>query len=176
MERINGLDPNKVTIDGIDAEVTEIEKHFHNRERWFGKLAVQTATDWGEQAGLTPYRAISGLGVFGADANDEAQVLGADDSPAIVGMTKYDAHRIEVQAASNANPFVLRLIYGDGTMADAEAAGDYTDVMVMEARKGSPVDVLMPRRDVCCKLWARAKNAADNATIDFFIGLHEYLV
>ena len=176
MLKINGLDPNKVTIDGIDAEVTEIEKHVHNRERWFGKTPVQTATDWGTQAGLTPYRAISGLGVFGADANDEAQVLGADDSPAIVGMTKYDAHRIEVQAASNANPFVLRLIYGDGTMADAEAAGQYSDVMVMDARKGSPVDVLMPRRDVCCKLWARAKNAADNATIDFFIGLHEYLV
>ena len=176
MERINGLDPNKVTIDGIDAEVTEIEKHFHNRERWFGKLAVQTATDWGEQAGLTPYRAISGLGVFGADANDAAQVLGLDDTPAIAGMTRWDAHRIKVHAASNANQFVLRLVYGAGTMADAEAAGQYSDTMISEARKGGPVPVLMPRARLTDKMWLRAKNATDNAWIDFFIGIHEYLV
>ena len=36
-----------------------INGHIHNREEWFGKLAVQTATDWGEAESyvLMPYRA-----------------------------------------------------------------------------------------------------------------------
>ena len=159
----------------VEQEVYEVEKHLHNRERWFGKKAAQTATDWGDQASLAPYRAISGDGVFGADTDDEALVIGADDTPAIAGMTIFDAHRILITAASNATDWVLRIIYGEGTMAAAESAGQYTDVMVQQAKKGSPIDVLMPRCDCAVrKLWVRAKNATNNATIDFFIGIHEY--
>ncbi len=159
----------------IEQEIYEVENHLHNRERWFGKLGVQTATDWGEQASLTPYRAISGNGVFGADANDEAQVIGTDDTPAIAGMVYYDVHRIEVTASSKATDWVLRIIYGSGTMANAESAGQYSDVMVQEAKKGSPIDIIMPRTPCAdCKVWIRAKNVTDNATIDFFVGIHEY--
>ena len=159
-------------------EVIDIEKHLHNRERWFGIAAPQTATDWGELASLAPYRAISGLGVFGADANDEALVLGPDNTPAIAGMTRFDAHRVLITAASNATDWVLRLIYGDVplTMVQCEALGQYSDFMVQEARKGSPVDVLMPRCHCTDgRLWIRAKNATNNATVDFFIGIHEYV-
>lgn len=165
----------KVTGYGIEETIYEIEKHLHNRERWFGKKVVQTATDWGDEASLTPYRAISGSGVFGADGNDEALVIGTEDTPAISDMTTYDTHRLLVTASSNANDWVLRLIYGTGTMADAENAGQYTDVMVQEARKGSPMDVLMPRcMCASAKIWLRGKNGTNNATIDFFIGIHEY--
>lgn len=159
----------------IEQEAYEIEHHLHNRERWFGKLGVQTATDWGEEASLSPYRAISGNGVFGVDANDEALVIGTDDTPAIAGMIWFDPHRIMVTASSKATDWVLRIIYGSGTMADAETAGQYTDVMVQEAKKGSPIDVMKVR--CACgsfKLWVRAKNVTDNATIDFFVGIHEY--
>jgi hypothetical protein len=160
----------------IEQEIYETENHLHNRERWFGKLGVQTATDWGDEASLAPYRAISGAGVFGADANDEALVLGTADTPATAGMTKFDAHRILVTAASVATDWVLRLIYGTGTMADAETAGQYTDTMIQEARKGAPMDLIMPRTDCAsCKVWLRAKNATDDATVDFFIGIHEYI-
>ena len=154
----------------------EAEKHVHNRERWFGKLGSQTATAWGEEASLTPYRATSGFGVFGADTNDDALVLGTDDTPAITGMTKFDLHRIDITAASNATDWILRVVYGTGTMADAETAGQYSDVMVQEARKGAPVGVIMPR-GTCgsTKVWIRAKNASNDATIDFFVGSHEYI-
>ena len=158
-----------------EQEAYETEHHLHNRERWFGKLGAQTATDWGDEASLTPYRAISGNGVFGADANDEALVLGTDDTPAIAGMVSYDAHRLMISAASTATDWILRIIYGTGTMADAETAGEYTDVMLTEAKKGVPVDVMMPRTTCAsCKVWVRAKNATNDATIDFFIGIHEY--
>ncbi len=160
----------------IEQEIYEVENHLHNRERWFGKLGTQTATDWGDEASLTPYRAISGDGAFGTDTDDEALILGTDDTPAITGMTLFDPHRILVTAASNANDFILRIIYGTGTMAAAEDAGQYSDVMVQEARKGAPIDI-MKIRCTCgsFKLWARAKNATNNATIDFFIGIHEYV-
>jgi len=164
-----------LVLDNTFAEALEVERHLHNRERWFGKSADQSGNDWAVEAGLTVFRAISGNGDFGADLNDEAKVLGTDDTPAIEGMTKFDLHRIEVQAASNANPFVIRIIYGSGTMGDAEAAGQYTDIMVMEARKGSPVEVIMKRRTCGTdKVWVRVKNGTDNATLDFFVGSHEY--
>ena len=126
-------------------------------------------------AGLTVFQAISGAGVFGADANDEAKLMGLDDSPLIAGHITFDLHRIMVDAASNANPFVLRIIWGTGTMAEGEAAGQYSDIMVTEARKGSPIEIRMPRlASGVDKAWLRAKNGTNNATIDFFIGVHEY--
>ncbi len=173
------IDDIEIAAAAIDVDLERHDEHFHNRERWLGKLGVQTATDWGELASLTPYRAISGNGVFGVDANDEALVLGTADTPAIAGNTLFDMHRIMVEAASSANPFVLRIVYGAGTMADAETAGQYSDVMVTEARKGSPIPLRVIRLNVGVdKVWIRAKNAAknaaNNATIDFFVGLHEY--
>lgn len=71
-------------------EVVEIERHLHNRERWFGISGDQSGNDWAVEAGLNAFRAISGNGDFGSDANDEAKVLGTADTPAISGRTKHD--------------------------------------------------------------------------------------
>ena len=159
----------------IEQETYETEHHLHNWERWFGLAAAPSGTNWGDLAGLTPYRVISGNGAFGTDPNDEALVLGTDDTPAIAGNTKFDPHRLVITAASNANDWVLRIICGSGTMADAESAGQYSDVMLQEARKGSPVGIIMKRCDSGVdKIWIRAKNGTNNATLDFFIGIHEY--
>ncbi len=159
----------------IEQGVFVIEHHLHNRERWFGISADQSGNDWGLLAGLDPYQAISGDGDFGSDADDEALVLGTDDTTAIAGITKFDPHHIMVEAASNATEFVIRVIYGTGTMADAETAGQYSDVMISEAKKGSPIGVIMPRCDAGVhKMWIRVKNATNNATIDFHYGIHEY--
>ncbi len=156
----------------------EAEHHLHNRERWFGKSVDQSGNNWGTLASLTPYTAISAAGAFGSDPDDEALVLGTDDTPQIAGHTQYDPHRIMVTAASNATDSVLRLIYGTGTMADAESAGQYSDVMVTEARKGMPTEIKMPHDSIVAgstKIWMRLKNATNNATVDFFLGIHEYI-
>ncbi len=60
--------------------IHEIERHFHGRERWFGKLAVQTATDWADDNIATPFVAISGNNAYGTDPGDEAQVIGTADA------------------------------------------------------------------------------------------------
>jgi len=151
-----------------------LEDHFHNVERWVGKSADQSGNNWGTQSSLTHFTAISGDGDFGSDADDEAKIVGSDDTPLVAGNTHFDAHRIMCVSASNANPFLLRLIYGTGTMQQAITAGQYSEIMVTEARKGSPIEVRMPRVASGTKMWAQAKNATDNATIDFFMGIHEY--
>ncbi len=162
-------------LRAIDLHTEISEHHLHNRERWFGKSADQSGNNWALAIGLTPYRAISGASDFGSDADDEAKVLGTDDTPAIAGHTMFDPHRIWVEAASNATEFFIRVIYGTGTMADAETAGQYSDIMVTEARKGEPMEVMMPRLDAGVdQLWIRVKNASDNAWIDFHYGIHEY--
>lgn len=166
-------------VDSTLAETEIIEIHIHSRERWFGKLAVQTATDWAEN-NLSPYRAISGNNTYGSDANDEAQVLGTADTPIFVGSTRYDMHRIFVVAASSDTVYKLRFVYGSGTMADAITAGQYSTTMIKidPAVQSSPSvahEIQLPRGTCgATKVWVQAWNATDNATIDFFVGVHEY--
>ncbi len=156
----------------FQAEATE--RHHHNRERWYGISNDQTGNNWSTESRLMPFRAISGAGIFGVDANDEAKVIGSDDTPMQAGMTLFDFHRIMVTAVSNANESIIRIIWGTGTMADAEMVGQYSDAMLTEARKGSPITILTPRIASGTKVWARHKNGVNNATIDFYLGLHEY--
>jgi len=132
---------------------------------------------------LTPFTAISGNNTYGVDADDEALVLGTSDTPLIAGMTRFDLHRIFIVDVSSDTPWKLRIIHGSGTMADAIAAGDYTEAVVMsditnpQQSSGVPVELIMPR-GVCGsdKVWIQAWNGTNNATIDFLIGLHEYPV
>jgi hypothetical protein len=166
--------------------IHELERHFHGRERWFGKLAVQTATDWADNNIATPYIAISGNNAYGTDANDEALVVGTADTPAMTNLAtglpnvKYDLHQLLLVGATSVSVYKLQLIYGSGAMADAIAAGQYSTMMcrVDEATTHWPMvahDVMMPR--VTCgvdKVWVRAWNATNNATISFFAGWHEY--
>lgn len=165
------------------AEALEIERHLHNREMWFGKKGVQTATDWADPESYAVYRCISGNAAYGSDANDEALVIGTDDTPYRVGMTKYDLHRIFAVDFSAGGVYMVRIIYGSGTMAAAITAGQYsvvpfiTPVLPVSQAGGVPIPIIMPR--VNCgvdKIWIQCKTATDNATLDFLVGLHEYAV
>ena len=153
------------------------DEHFHNREYWFGKSADQSGDNWGTRTLLTPYRAISGLNDWGGDVNDEAKVLGSDDTPVRAASTEFDFRRIQVVATDSATVYLLRIIHGTGTMGDAEAAGQYTEIPYFKESapaRGAPLDIVMEKRPVGEKIWIRAKNASDDATIDFIAGIHEY--
>ena len=129
------------------------------------------------------FRAISGHNAYGTDANDAALVLGTDDTPRITGMTRFDLHRLFIAAVSVNTPWKLRIIYGSGSMLEAIASGQYTEVVLAQddtnpqQAVGIPVDVIMPR--IHCetdKVWVQVWNATNDATIDFLVGLHEYEV
>ena len=168
--------------NSLSYRVHEIEKHHHSRERWLGKRGSQTATDWGVDTVITPFQAISGNNTYGADANDEALVIGTGDSPLISGMVKYDLHRIFIADVSVDTKFKLRIVYGSGTIGDAITAGQYSEALVEtdstnpQQSAGIPFLINMPRL-VCGtdQVWVQVWNATDNATIDFLVGLHEYI-
>lgn len=167
------------TSNSLAYRTMEGEQHIHSRSRWFGKKAVQTATDWADDT-LTPFRAISGNNAYGSDVDDEAQVIGTADTPAIAAMTHFDLHRLLVLDVSEDTVFKLRLVYGTGTMADAITAGQYSETMFLfdstnpQLSAGIPVEIQMPRLLADTKVWLQAWNATNNAWIDFCAGLHEY--
>jgi hypothetical protein len=73
----------------------------------------------------------------------------------------------------------LQVIYGTGTMADAIAAGQFSTLMVRTETPASsqdvPADVMMPHGTCgATQIWLRAWSATNNATISFFVGIHEY--
>ena len=156
------------------------QQHVHSREYWFGKSADQSGNDWGDETSLTPYQARSGTGDFGGDPHDEAKLLGPDDTPIQTGGLTEDVHRILVVAVSVNTEYRLRIVWGTGTMADAITANQLSTIMVKfdsvnpQLSAGVPVDIRMPGFDAGSKVWMQAMNATDDATIDFYIGAHEY--
>ena len=156
--------------------VIGIEREHHTRETWLGISADQSGNDWALDT-LTPFQAISGANVYGADANDEAKVLGSDDTPIRTGKDYFSIHRVLVTASSAATAYKLRFVYGTGTMADAITAKQYSEVMFIRESgvgRGDIINIKMPRLAVDTKIWCQAWNAADNATIDFLVGVHEH--
>lgn len=176
------------TANSLAYRVHEIERHFHNYERWYGKTADQSGVNpWAlsvSTAGMpTSYQAKSGSATYGADANDEAQVWGLYDTLSVGGVsqTKLDIHQILFRAASTTTLNVIRIVYGTGTLADAITADQFSTypVLLDAAQNGSidmVIDIMMPRITIGThKVWIQTKNATDNATIDFLVGIHGYV-
>lgn len=169
------------TSNSLAYRVHEIENHFHSVERWVGIRGSQTGTDWGVDTSITPFQAISGNNTYGADANDEALVLGTGDLPIVSGGVKTDIQRLFIIDSSVDTRWKLRIIYGSGTMAAAIAAGQYTEIITQidatnpQLSTTSPVEIRIPRfTSGTDQIWVQGWNATDNATIDFLVGVHEY--
>ncbi|HUV28110.1 MAG TPA: hypothetical protein VMW34_12160 [Anaerolineales bacterium] len=167
----------------LAADIVELVEHFHNYEVWFGKTNPQTATDWGTADDLAVFQCISGNAVYGADADDEALVIGTDNTPFRAGMTLFDFHRILIIDFSHGAPYMMRFAWGDTTLAQAIIDEQYTMIPVLTpnlpvAQSGGIVfEIMMPRiRAGIDQVWAQCKNATDDATLDFLVGLHEYAV
>jgi len=160
---INGRD----TIGWILDETREIEHHLHNTEKWLGASAVEDS--------LTGYQCISGNGDYGA----EVLLLDVANTPIETDKKFFDLHRIAPMTVSNANPYLLRVAWGNGTFAAAISARQYTTVPFVGTGlgsnvKGAPSDIICKRIPVGYKVWAQIKNGTNLATMTFLIGLHEY--
>lgn len=155
-------------------------QHRHSHEFWFGKLAVQTGTAWGDPDTLTPYQAISGDDTWGADADDEAKIIGSADTPILASANFFKIHRLLIVDESSTTLWKFRVVWGTGTMADAITAKQYTEVMSLSPISagvfagGHPVDLRVPVLAVGTQVWLQAWNATDDATIDFVVGVHEH--
>lgn len=167
--------------------VHELERHFHGHERWYGKSADQSGVNpWATSVSTggmpTSYRCISGSSAFGGDASDEAQIWGLYDTLSVGGTTqvKLDLHEMFITASSVTTMWILRIVYGTGTLADAITAGQFSCFpLIADAAQNGAIDIIvpimMPRTTIGThKIWIQGKNATDNATLDFLVGLHGY--
>jgi hypothetical protein len=166
--------------------VHEIEKHFHNREFWFGlHSSVSAGVNEGEEGSVTPFTSVIGTGeTWGA----WIPLLGTSDTPAQVGYVKFDIHRLLINnllnGGSDPNKQIHLIQLGWGaTGAAALSAGDITNVVSAPERDGKagPVDIMIPRIATTTKVFLRHRvvdNGAftdvDECSMEFFIGIHEY--
>ncbi len=77
--------------DDVFAEIEQVERHHHNRERWFGVAAAPSGiTNGGDSDVMAPYVPDAGNDAWGA----WVLLLGTADTPSITGMTKVDPHQL----------------------------------------------------------------------------------
>lgn len=162
--------------DSISYRVHEIEKHFHGYERWLGKAIAPS----GEihvadkiDVGVLAFQIDAGNNNWGA----WVQILGSSDTPVIEGSVKFDLHRIQVSAAERTSLYFIQIAFGN-TGNGGYGAGNYSSLVFSPQSvqgKPAPVEIMMIRLATGTKGWARCLCPGQNtATLDFFIGLHEY--
>lgn len=157
----------EATLTPVADEVTEIEHHIHNIERWVG--------NGGSVGSLTGYTLVSGNGDFGS----EVAILTDVQTPVQPNKVAFDLHRAMPLTMSSATVYYIRVIYGTGTVGDAEAAGQYSDFPIISTGlganvKGTPNEIKFPKLAVGTKIWAKCKNATNLASVVLLFGLHEY--
>ena len=167
----NTADNYTTRLDELEAIVETIEDHFHNRERWFGATGG-VGNDWAD-SGMTPFQVISGNNTWGAATN----VIGTDDTPMFTGGQRFDIHRLLIVANSKATIYRVRLAWGGGTAAQAITADNFSSFMYIRdtvSTQRAILEVMVPDLPTDTKVWMYCWNATNLATIDFYIGLHEY--
>jgi len=174
----SGADGTFAQQVAILASALETERHLHNWERWFAAAAVPDGEDHVADSILTsdvPFVVDGGADDWGV----WLQILGATDTPAIAGNTKFDAHRLLFTAHEVNNNLYLIQYAAGASCAAALSAGTYTEFGVTTGGGNSqisPVGIIMRRRDIGTKIWIRtwASNQAGGGTLSFIHGIHEY--
>lgn len=161
--------------DSLAYRVHEIEKHLHNNERWLGAAAVPSGeTHVADSDSMAAFQIDAGEDTWGA----WVQIIGSSDTPVTAGMAKFDLHRILVTDVERRNTLTRVQVASGESGAAALASGDYSEIMLLPDNLGKldPYDILKPRYANGTKVWARAWVAgASTGTLDFFVGIHEYI-
>ncbi len=171
----NGLNG---VVDSAAYRIHAVEKHHHNRARFWGAVASPTETNAIEANVDRPFVAPSGANTWGT----AIPILGtADDPTSGDGDTLFDIHRFLVASLDDqVDAWRLRIICGTGTSGDAISAEQWSEVMLQANASpgnragGTPIDSIMPRVAVGWKLWAQAWNDTNEEEMAFFWGCHGY--
>ena len=166
-----------MSISEILEEVVEIERHIHSAGSWFGEAAVPVGeTHVADRIGdgIQPFQLDAGNTTWGS----WVQILGSSDTPARAGQLYFDPHEIVITATERAGTYFIQ--FARGASGDAGyAAGTYTELVFesdsVGAKAAGITRVQTGRAPAGSKLWARTLCVGENtATIDFYIGIHEY--
>ena len=165
------------TMNSLSYKVGEIEKHLHSAGSWYGQAItpdgeVHVADRIG--AGVQPFQLDGG----NEDWGSWVQILGSDDTPARANQVYFDPHEIVITASEKAGTYFIQFARGDSGDAGF-TAGTYTEVVyestAVGAKEGGFTTLNTGRAPAGSKLWARTLCLGENtATIDFYMGIHEY--
>ena len=168
------------THDSLAYRVNEIEKHIHSSGSWFGAANTPTATHFADRVGTC-------TGPFQIDGGDSSgtptwgtwvQIFGSGDTPARTGQLYYDPHEILIAEAQEDVVHVIQFARGASGAAGL-AAGTYTELVLgVDATKKFKgiTEVQTGRAPAGSLLWARCIVMGKNTgTLDFYIGVHEYV-
>ena len=162
--------------DSLGYRIEEIEKHFHSNERWFGlakapNLEVHRADRIG--VGVVPFQIDAGAADWGA----WVQIFGSADTPADTGMVYFDPHRLLVTDMEANATYFFQFAYNTSGAA-ALTALTYTECVLQPLSNqidSGPFELQSVRITATTKSWARCMvPSQQSATMDFYIGLHEY--
>ena len=161
-------------FQSIEAEVYETEHHLHNNEIWFGDAAAPDAgVHEADRKSQTAFQVDAGDNTWGT----AICVLGTSDTPVASGMTRFDLHKVLIVATERTGLVYLRFTSGTSE-AQGITDGNSTVVafFVTAQFRNSAVGFISKRAHVGDKIWVNAKVVGDTGTVDFYFGLHEYLV
>ncbi len=154
--------------------VHETERHLHHYNHFFGAAASANGEiHVADHLVTTPFQANAGNTVFGS----WLQVLGSSDTPHIAGTVFFDLHELFVTSIQRANTIYLVQIGFGASGTAALNDDDVTETMYIAPAnaRSSPMEVNSERVASGTKTWLRIlADGANEGTMDFFIGLHEY--
>ena len=181
------VDAMQIVVDRIDAEVTEVEKHLHNDEYWWGVHPTYVSgVTCGSRDSSVGYVFTSGNGtldptgwVYGA----WLCLLGTSDTPVHAGYAKFDPHRlnvVDVQERQVEHKFQFAT-GADTAAADAAALAGLTSEVIITPENNKEgdriIDIIKRRVLTAVPFWGRlaVKNVTAR-TCSAHMGTHEYLV
>jgi hypothetical protein len=173
-------DDMEVYGDKTAKSIYEIERHLHNREKWFGAAAVAVGeTHVADRITLLPdpFRVDAGNDKWG----DWLQILGSSDTPVEAVNNKFDFHKfLVVDHENNAQDHFLQVATGEyADLPDKVAAEEMTEFGFLTGgglATAAPIEFLDRRSNKGTKAWVRCWADTQNTSwLDFYHGIHEYI-
>ncbi|MCP4536258.1 MAG: hypothetical protein GY832_03855 [Chloroflexi bacterium] len=166
------------TNNALAYRTHEVERHLHSYERWLGAAAAPSGeTHVADHMHDAPTAAAFQIDAGNNDWGAWVQIIGSSDTPVDTGNVKFDFHRVQFVECERTALYWVQIAFG-ATAAGAVTDGDFV-LIPLEPQSAKaeefPVETQTRRKSVGTKTWARCIcPGQDTATLDFYLGLHEY--
>ena len=167
-------------VGSVGYILSEMEKHLHNNEKWFGEAAVPDG-ELHVADRLTTSQVSFRIEVGNDQFGNWFQILGSLDTPVAAGMTKFDLHRLIFTAHThNTTEYDLQIVCGESAGIAAKlVAEDFTEFPIITGTgvtKVGPEAFMARRCNSGDKVWMRARANGKTSGFPWLKpGIHEYI-
>jgi hypothetical protein len=157
-------------VNSLGYKVSEIEKHIHNSEQWYGKNSIDGFLD---RDSITSWQIVANAvaGTYGAEVqiSDGTEVEGGSS------VKKLDLHRLFIETTNvNDQTYKIQFWYGTGLFGAATLLTEFPFRAAAASERSSPIDIISNRIACNNKIWARCMCSSGGKTINFIVGVHTY--